>query len=305
VPPRGESAPADSDRTQEATIDFSMYMDVLRRSRTLVKVGLAITVALVVLSYVRISPSGISYRTPEGWSNEATLVLSEPGFPELRSVPPGASPSLATDRLAGLVDFYAALATSDAVVAALRRTRAIEPEDVEDGKLPFSASAVPSSVGGPSSLMRISATGTSASEATALTVAATNRFLDLLRKSQQEANIPEAQRVEVRVVKRSGEPTLVAPRSKTTPIVILLAGLTIVGAAAFVRDNFRRVRPAPPDVAEAVPQDENRMLRPDLRSQPPAEAPASVQAVPPLEQEEAASDGQTAAQARWSSGPTR
>ncbi len=309
MPRGGEGAPAETYLTQEGTIDISMYMDVLRRSRVLVAVGLAITLALAVLSYVSVSPGGVSYRTPEGWSNEATLVLSQPGFPELRAAPPGASesPSVAEQRLASLVDFYAALATSDAVVAALKRTRAIEPEDIEDGKLPFSAAAVPSSVGGASQLMRVSATGTSAAEATDLTVAATNRFLALLRRRQQEANIPERQRVAVRVVKRSGAPTLVAPRSKTTPIVILLAGMTVVGAAALVRDRSRRVRPESPVVADAAHQDGDRVPRPvaDPPAQAPTEVLAPVQAAPQIQQAEAASDGESAAQARWSSGPTR
>ena len=88
-------------------------LDVLRRHRKVVIVGVVLTVALAVLSVVRVSPSGISYRSPETWSNQATLVLTQEGAPELRSVlparPGGFSPSLAdTGRFAGLIDVYAA-----------------------------------------------------------------------------------------------------------------------------------------------------------------------------------------------------
>ena len=69
-------------------IDIALYADVLRRHRTVVFVGVALTVALAVLSYVRVSPSGISYRSPEIWSNQATLVFTQEGAPELRSVLP-------------------------------------------------------------------------------------------------------------------------------------------------------------------------------------------------------------------------
>ena len=60
-------------------IDIALYADVLRRHRAVVLVGVALTVALAVLSYVRVSPSGISYRSPEIWSNQATLVLTQEG----------------------------------------------------------------------------------------------------------------------------------------------------------------------------------------------------------------------------------
>jgi hypothetical protein len=286
-------------------------MDVLRRHRALVTVGLALTVALALISYIRVSPDGGSYRAAEGWSNDATLALSQPGFPELRVLPrtSESSPFATPEELASLVDLYAALATSDAVVAVLKRKGEVEPEDIKEGALPFSAGAVPSSVGGGSQLMRVTGTGTSPAEATALTIATTDAFLALVRRRQREANIPERQRVEVRVVKRSGEPVLIAPRSKTTPIVILLAGLTIVFAAAFVRDNARRTRSeshAIPDEArdggDSLPEP---VADPPTPAQAPAPAAAQRQAASQLHLAEDASEGLTATQARWSSGPTR
>jgi hypothetical protein len=278
-------------------------MDVLRRHRALVTVGLALTVALALISFIRVSSDGVSYRTAEGWSNEAILALSQPGFPELR-VPPRASessPFATPDELASLVDLYAALATSDAVVAALKKRGKIEPEDIADGSLPFSATAVPSSVGGGSQLMRITGTGTSPTEATALAIATTDAFSALVRRRQQEADIPERQRVEVRVVKRSGEPVLIAPRSKTTPIVILLAGLTIVGAAVFVRDNAQRTRSASHAMPDETRHGEDPL--PAAVAEPPA--PPHTPVASQLHLAEEGSEELTASEARWSSGPTR
>ena len=74
--------------------------------------------------------------------------------------------------------------------------------------------------------------------------------------------IPPSQRVELRIVKRSGVPKLIGPRSKTTFIIILLAGLTITVAAAFVRENLQRAasRKHEPDTASVY----------DLEPQPAA-----------------------------------
>jgi hypothetical protein len=198
-----------------------------------------VTLVLGMLSYVRISPSGITYRSQETWSNEATLVLSQANFPELRSVLPETQQP---ERFASLVDFYSAFATSDEVIARLQKKGLLKADDLEGGELPVTATAVPSTVNaGPTPLLKLSATAASPGEATRLTLGATAAFINFVRSRQDAAGIPEKQRVELRVVKRSAKPTLVAPRSKTTLIVIFLAGLTVAVAAAFIRDNLRRL----------------------------------------------------------------
>ena len=233
-------------------IDFALYADVLRRHRTVVLVGVALTVALALLSYVRVSPSGISYRSPAIWSNQATLVLTQEGAPELRSVLPagagGSSTSLAdTGRFASLIDVYAALATGDAVVGELVRRGLIDEEkDMKDGKLPIAAAAVSSTVNAATPMMTISATASTGPKATKLTLGATRAFLDVLNRRQLAAKIPVKDRIQVRVLKRSEAPELIDPRSKALPILVLLAGLIATVAVAFTRDNLSRgvARPA-------------------------------------------------------------
>jgi capsular polysaccharide biosynthesis protein len=226
-------------------IDIGLYSDVLRRHRTVVIVGVVLTLIFAVLSFVRLSPSGISYRSPAIWGNQATLVLTQEGAPELRSVlpsgPGGFSTSLAdTGRFASLIDVYATLATSDAVVRELKRRGLLKPEDLKDGALPIAAAAVPSTVNASTPMMTLSATGPSASSATALTLGATNAFLDVLHARQNAAKIPVKDRIQVRVVKSSETPKLVSPRSKALPIIVLLGGLIATAAVAFTRDNVSR-----------------------------------------------------------------
>ena len=231
-------------------IDIALYADVLRRHRAVVLVGVALAVALAVLSYVRVSPSGISYRSPETWSNQATLVLTQEGAPELRSVlparPGGFSPTLAdTGRFASLIDVYATLATSDAVVGQLRRHGLIKEKDLKDGALPIAAAAVPSTVNAATPMMTITATGSTGPKATKLTLGATRAFLDVLNTRQLAAKIPVKDRIQVRVVKSSEAPKLINPRSKALPIIVLLSGLIATAAVAFTRDNLARRERAP------------------------------------------------------------
>jgi hypothetical protein len=214
-------------------------------------VGAALTIGLVVLSVARISPSGISYRSPQLWSNQATLVLTQEGAPELRSVLPtssaGGTPSLAdTSRFAGLIDVYTTLATSDPVTRVLGRRGLIDPKLLENGASPITAVPVVSTVGGGTTpMMMISATAPTAIKATKLTRAATTAFLAEVRSRQRSAKIPVKDRIQLQVVKAADEPKLVKARSKALPMLVLLGGLIATAAVAFTRDNASRRRTAP------------------------------------------------------------
>jgi len=240
-------------------IDIALYANVLRRHRKIVLVGVALTFALVVLSVARISPSGISYRSPQIWSNQATLVLTQEGAPELRSVLPtpvaGGTSSLAdTSRFAGLIDVYTTLATSDPVIRKLERLGLIDAAEMANGKSPITAVPVVSTVGGGTTpMLMISATAPTSAEATALTRAATTAFLAEVTTRQSAAKIPVKERIQLRVVKAADEPKLVKPRSKAIPMLVLLAGLIATAAVAFTRDNVTRKTSAAPVLAAAPP----------------------------------------------------
>jgi len=243
-------------------IDIALYADVLRRHRTIVLVGVVLTFCLVVLSVARVSPSGVSYRSPQVWSNQATLVLTQQGAPELRSVLPtsvtGGSSSLAdTSRFAGLIDVYTTLATSDPVMRVLERRGLIDPAELANGKNPISAIPVVSTIGGaPTPMMMISAIAPTSQKATRLTRAATTAFLAEVTTRQAAAKIPVKDRIQLRVVKAADEPTLMKPRSKAIPMLVLLGGLIATMAVAFTRDNVaRRGRVQTPALAAASSED--------------------------------------------------
>jgi len=231
-------------------IDIALYTDVLRRHRTVVRVGVALTVVLTVLSFVRISPSGIGYRSPEIWSNQATFVLTQEGSPELRAVlprgPGGSSTKLGNPfRYASLIDVYATLATSDAVVKVLLRRGLLNAKDLRGGAPPFTAAAVPSTINQPPQTMALTAKAETAGKATKLTLAATRAFLDVLHARQAAAKIQEKDRIQPLVVRSSEAPKLIRPRSKALTMLVFLGGLIATAAVAFTRDNLARRKRAP------------------------------------------------------------
>jgi hypothetical protein len=253
VPGKG-TAESEKRNRGRIEIDLRLYSEVLGRHRALVLAGVALTIALAFLSYVRVSADGISYRKPVVWSNSSTVVLTQSGSPELRSVLPVAKssgvPTLAgTDRFVGLVELYAALATSDEVVKLMRDRGLLADVDLKTRGLPFSASPVKSSLdtpylnGGILPVISISGRAPSPAEATRLATGATKAFLDVLTRRQENAKIPRSARVEVTVLKRSGEPVLAQPRSKALPLLIIFGGLIATVAVAFARDNRRRREP--------------------------------------------------------------
>jgi capsular polysaccharide biosynthesis protein len=236
----------------------------LRRHRLLVAIGFAFALALALLSYVRVSADGLTYRSPEVWSNEATLILSDASRSEFRRTLP---PTVDPNRLPGLVDQYAEIATSDPVMRLLIKQRLISrrPEAKKSDPAAVTATSVASPINGAiTPILKITGMATSPLAATRLTIRATDAFIDVAQAQQVQARIPKSQRVELRILKRAGVPKLVGPRSKTTFIIILLAGLTVTVAAAFIRDNFQRSarQERQPDVFD-------RLV---LEAQPPASA---------------------------------
>jgi hypothetical protein len=213
-------------------------------------VGVALSVLLTLLSVARVSPSGISYRSPQTWSNQATLVLTQAGAPELRSVlpstPEGSSSLADTSRFAGLIDVYAAMATSDPVMQVLKRRGLIKAQDLVNGANPLTASPVVSTVGGGTTpMMTLTATAPSATKATELTLGATQAFRNYVEVRQAAADIPAKDRIELRVVKGADVPKLAKPRSKALPMLVLFAGLIATAAVAFARDNVQRRQASP------------------------------------------------------------
>jgi hypothetical protein len=204
-------------------------------------VGVSASLVLALLSYVRVSTSGVAYRKPEIWSSQSTLLVSRPGFPEGRSAGGAVGLDLGFQHATTLAQTYAAFVESDQVAALLARRGLVERDSLRTGSRPVTASAVFSTANGsPTPLMTISGSATTPAKAIMLTVGATKAFIDTLEGQQARADIPRSNRVRIEVLRRFSEPTLSQPRSKSMSIVILMAGLSATFAAVLVRDRDSR-----------------------------------------------------------------
>jgi hypothetical protein len=228
-------------------ITLGQYTQVLGRHRKLVTIGAFLSLALALLSYVKVSPHGITYRASETWSSATTVFFTQPGAPEWRAILEGPESKVPPDRLATLVPLYAALASSNAITDQLEHRGLLDPQGISSTLV---AAAVPSVFGQPTQLMTITTTGLTPAAAQRLGSAATGAFMSYLTARQQKAGIPDEQRVQVRVVEGPGRPLITKPRRKTGLIVILLAGIVVTIAAAFVRDNMRRTKPQSTEIRD-------------------------------------------------------
>ena len=243
-------------------MDLALYARVLWRFRLLVVLGLLLAVTLALLSIVRVSTDGLTYRQQEQWVSRAMLLITEPQFPEGRSVfeqsiPPVstdepqtyAAPFANPDRFVALANLYSQLATSDVVRRIL----------LEDGRLNGAIEAAPvATVNGAASLPLLSIGGiaTTPQQARVLAKRAVAGFLAYLEREQQRSKIPAQQRVVLDVVKQPTAGELLKGRPKTLPVIVFMTVMLAVCGIAFALENIRpRIKPPIEEVRPAAVRD--------------------------------------------------
>jgi len=234
-------------------VDFRLYARVLWRFKIIVVTGFVLALVLAMLSVVRISSHGLTYRDSQLWSAKMRLQVTQSGFPEgrlyaQRSVGSGTSegtpepvspgePIVDPQRFATLAIYYAELITSDPVrKLAARRDRitgkiiATASKDDQSGTL----------------LPYIDVVSISKSPRDAIKYAErTAHALSAHILQQQRADhVASADRVVVKTLIHPHGASVFRPRSKTLPIVVFLAVMIAVTGLAFMLENMRpRVRP--------------------------------------------------------------
>jgi hypothetical protein len=230
-------------------VDLALYARVLWRFRFLVVLGLlgASMLALFLMVEVRLvdgSPR-FSYRQSEQWQSQATLLITEPGFPEGRKAPnnpqdarqetSGAAPAtpLFADphRFASLAVLYAHLLRSDSVLELLRSRGPI------DGTLDASARA--SQAEGSLPFVDVLAVSDSPAASMSLATRAAEALRDEIAREQTANGIAADERVLVTMVGHPRSADLTAGRPKAAPVVAFLAVMLLAVAVAFVYENLR------------------------------------------------------------------
>lgn len=218
-------------------MDLALYARVIWRFRLIVAAGVVLAVVL----------SALSYRTATTWQSTETLLVTQRGFPQGRTVLPGGTssgqgssghPALGTtfadpQRFSQLALFYSQLANSDAVQlmvarrglkGAMTAQPAVLGNSLGGGLLPFIT--ILGTAAGPQTAVRIAEEGASAFQ----------RYLD---EQQTAAAIPINQRVVVQVVNRARDAVILQGPKKTLPVVIFLTVLIAALGLAFVLENLR------------------------------------------------------------------
>jgi hypothetical protein len=233
-------------------VDLKLILRVVGRFKNLVLTGFTLGLALAVLSYVRVDVShgkpSFNYRSHEEWGSVTRLLVTTPGF-TVGSANPVTSD--VESRLPSLATVYASFVTSDDV----RRLM------LQRGRIRGVVDAIALPAGPNSSavlpIVSISALAFTPHDALALgnnASLALTKYVDL---QQQRNGVPKNQRIQLRVLNRAGTLKLIQPRSKTLPIVVLLAVMFATVALAFALENANpRVR-ALPDL-EPVGLDQQR-----------------------------------------------
>jgi hypothetical protein len=226
-------------------VDLQLYLRVIWRFRLLVLTGLVLAIALAFLAMVRITSEGVAYRDSETWASKARLFVTQKGFPWGRAVTQDET-TAAPDRFTSLAVLYAQFAESDEVKAIMRR----------DGPVKGDVLATPVvSPSGDFSLPLIDVTGvaTDALTAESVTARATKAILEYLGQQQDEANVPDEDRVIVQVVAQPEQAQLLESRPLTRPIVVFLVTLFGTVGLAFILHNLR-----PPKAPEVAPTEDER-----------------------------------------------
>jgi hypothetical protein len=218
-------------------MDLAVYWRVARRFWVLLAAGTLLAIVLAVFSTARITSHGISYRKPEVWQSQSTLLLTQQGFPWGRAVAPSnGSPS----QLSSLSSLYSQFANSDAVRLAMLRAGVPQTSKLIAAPDPTQLSLP---------IVDLAASGYSPAAAVKALTLGRRAFLEYVSSQQRAAAIPKSQRVQIQILEKATPPVVIVPRKKTLPIVVFVAVMTLTVGLVFVLEN---ARPRSPAVALAI-----------------------------------------------------
>jgi hypothetical protein len=248
-------------------MDLQLYARVLWRFKILVISGFLVAIVLSAMAVVRVSFShgfSATYRQNQEFISNATLFVTQEGFPWGYAAPPQASSQAAAaraqanqlggkefadpNRFQSLAALYSFLATSDPVKAIMH----YKPTDGVISSLPVVTTQYGYGIGLP--LVAISGIAATPEGAHALAFGATEAFRTFLERQQARNGIPSQNRVLVTILQSADEPKLLKGRSKTLPLVVFVTVMVGIVGLSFLLENLRpRVNPVATDEVARLP----------------------------------------------------
>jgi hypothetical protein len=242
-------------------MDLRLFGRVLWRFRLLVAIGFILAVGLAILSVVKVTPQGLTYRDSQLWSADMQLAVTQSGCPICRlyatqsSTTPGEpgrpiepkAPIVDPVRFATLALYYANLMTTDPVLRLAGR------KDGVTGKLIATARRDDQS-GTLLPYIDVTSISTSAVGATKYAERSADALNAYIRAQQRTNHVPVSDRAIVATVVHPRGANVYRPRPKTIPLVVFFAVMFATLGLAFVLENAR------PQIREEDPE-----RKPDIR----------------------------------------
>ena len=231
-------------------MNLARHAAVLWRFRRITAAGLLLGIFLAVYASYNITPSGLKPRGMSTYTSQSQLLVTQPGFPEGRSVLP-ASPVLGTgteeqevdpdrlefadpNRFLALADLYTKLIVSDEVLSRI-------PEQPSPAQI--TASPLPGVSGAPIlPIIQLDTIAESPEAAQTLNANTAKALEGLLEERQERNEIRPAQSVQITTLKAPSVGLLATGPSHTASILALL--LCIIGTIAVTHllENLRNRR---------------------------------------------------------------
>lgn len=234
-------------------MDFGLFASVLWRSRILVLAGLLIACAAAVFAMARVEIKGghpqLAYRDPVVYQSTVQMLVTQPGFPEGRSVfnttpitlpsghvdnPTFADPSRFTE----LASLYSQLIMGN--VESQRVFGSLKPPQYE--AIIASPMAAPGGNGAVLPVIQITGVAPSPSKAVALANRAATSFSVYLAQRQKATGVAESDRVIIDRFAGPLRPSVYLPRKKTRSIFAFVLILMLTVTVVFIREKARNRR---------------------------------------------------------------
>ncbi|MCP9485252.1 MAG: hypothetical protein MSC30_05300 [Gaiellaceae bacterium MAG52_C11] len=232
-------------------MDLRLYSRVILRFWFLLFLGIVVAFALALLSYYNVSFTGsspkLTPRAEEVWQSQATLFLTEPGFPagrrNLDVVPVVIGGEVVLQNAQNRPDAYTALASLYAKLAQSDEVGELMRNDGR-GALTGDFSVIPAADTtyrreAPLPMLALFGKGSTPKAAEETADRGKDAFLRYLRSEQVQAGIRQNERVLAETINEPQPALLIVPRKKTLPFVVFLAVVFAAIALVFVLENMR------------------------------------------------------------------
>lgn len=251
-------------------MDLALFANVLWRSRLVVLAGFLIACAAAVFAIARVEINRnhprLVYRDPVVYQSTVQMLVTQPGFPEGRSVfntTPITLPSGQVDnptfadpsRFTELAALYSQLVMGN--VESQRVFGSLKPPHHE--AIIASPMTAPGGTSGVLPVIQITGVAPSPTKAVALANRAATSFSKYLAERQKATGVAESDRVIIDRFAGPLRPTVYLPRKKTGAIFVFVLILMLTVTAVFIREKAR-IRRTAAETAEEETADVEQLL---------------------------------------------